>query len=333
MRLVTEIAQLRAIAGGRVGRLRRDLARARATSRVAVLPRRLRRRAAAPRERPRRRSAIRGKRVPLVGRISMDIAIADVTDVPDVAVGDAVVLLGRASGGASITAAEYGDWAGLSEYEVTCGMSKRVPRTYVEARRERPTTSRRSPTTRRAADRRRQPSRRRRRRPTPPKPPSRGRRSAARCGPACKDAGAPVVRLPRHRRRPPDPGRPRARRGCRAGRSAAQNYLEAVEYIGFGSLPIVLLVGAFTGMVMSLQSVERVPRSSASSRSPAARPARRSSLELGAGADVADARRARRRRHRDRARHDAHHRADRRARVDGRQPAPVPRAAAADRAR
>lgn len=33
------------------------------------------------------------------------------------------------------------------------------------------------------------------------------------------------------------------------------NYLEAGEYIGFGSLPIVLLVGAFTGMVTSLQSV------------------------------------------------------------------------------
>ncbi len=33
------------------------------------------------------------------------------------------------------------------------------------------------------------------------------------------------------------------------------NYLEACEYIGFGSLTIVLLVGAFTGMVMSLQSV------------------------------------------------------------------------------
>lgn len=34
-----------------------------------------------------------------------------------------------------------------------------------------------------------------------------------------------------------------------------KNYLEAAEYIGFGSLPIVLLVGAFTGMVMALQSV------------------------------------------------------------------------------
>lgn len=34
-----------------------------------------------------------------------------------------------------------------------------------------------------------------------------------------------------------------------------RNYLDAAEYIGFGSLPIVVLVGAFTGMVMSLQSV------------------------------------------------------------------------------
>jgi phospholipid/cholesterol/gamma-HCH transport system permease protein len=40
------------------------------------------------------------------------------------------------------------------------------------------------------------------------------------------------------------------RRPLRSG-----NYLEACDYIGFGSLPIVLLVGAFTGMVMSLQSV------------------------------------------------------------------------------
>jgi alanine racemase len=62
------------------------------------------------------------------------MAIADVTDLPDAAVGDAVVLLGKASGGMTISAAEYADWSGLSEYEVTCGMSKRVPRTYVEAR-------------------------------------------------------------------------------------------------------------------------------------------------------------------------------------------------------
>jgi alanine racemase len=129
MRLVTEVAQLRTIAqGASVGY--GATWRAARTSRVAILPLGyadgLPRRASGQAQ-----AAIRGHRVPLIGVISMDIAIADVTDVPEIAVGDAAVLLGRASGGASISAAEYGAWAGLSEYEVMCGMSKRVPRTYV----------------------------------------------------------------------------------------------------------------------------------------------------------------------------------------------------------
>jgi len=129
MRLVTEVAQLRTIPeGASVGY--GAAWRAARPSRVAILPLGyadgLPRRASGHAE-----AAIRGVRAPLIGLISMDIAVADVTDVRDVAVGDAAVLLGRASGGASITAAEYGGWAGLSEYEVTCGMSKRVPRTYV----------------------------------------------------------------------------------------------------------------------------------------------------------------------------------------------------------
>jgi len=129
MRLVTEVAQLRDVpVGATVGY--GATWRAERPSRVAVLPigyaDGLPRRASEQAQ-----AAIRGVRAPLVGRISMDIAIADVTDVPGVTVGDAAVLLGRASGGASISVAEYGAWAGLSEYEVTCGMSKRVPRTYV----------------------------------------------------------------------------------------------------------------------------------------------------------------------------------------------------------
>ena len=129
MRLVTEVAQLRTIvAGASVGY--GATWRAQRESRVAVLP------LGYADGLPRRATghaqvAIRGHRAPLIGVISMDIAIADVTDVPGIAVGDAAVLLGRASGGASISVAEYGAWAGLSEYEVTCGMSKRVPRTYV----------------------------------------------------------------------------------------------------------------------------------------------------------------------------------------------------------
>ena len=129
MRLVTEVAQLRTVAAGTSVGYGATWRAARA-SRVAILP--LGYADGLPRGATgRAQAAIRGQRVPLVGVISMDIAVADVTDVPDVAVGDAAVLLGRASGGASISVAEYGAWAGLSEYEVTCGMSKRVPRTYV----------------------------------------------------------------------------------------------------------------------------------------------------------------------------------------------------------
>jgi alanine racemase len=129
MRLVTEVAQLREVpVGNSVGY--GATWRAARPSRLAVLP------VGYADGLPRRASgraevAIRGKRLPLVGVISMDIAIADVTDAPEVLVGDAAVLLGKASGGASISTAEYGAWSGLTEYEVTCGMSKRVPRTYV----------------------------------------------------------------------------------------------------------------------------------------------------------------------------------------------------------
>ncbi|CAN5899625.1 alanine racemase [soil metagenome] len=129
MRLVTEVAQLRVIeSGASIGY--GATWRASRPSRLAVLP------VGYADGLPRGASghaevAIRGKRVPLVGRISMDIAVADVTEIPDVSVGDPAVLLGRAAGGVSISVAEYGAWAGLSEYEVTCGMSKRVPRTYL----------------------------------------------------------------------------------------------------------------------------------------------------------------------------------------------------------
>ncbi len=129
MRLVTEVAQIRTIPeGGTVGY--GATWRAVRPTRIAVLPLGyadgLPRRATGHAE-----VAIRGLRVKLVGVISMDIAIADITDAPQIQLGDAAVLLGRASDGASITTAEYASWAGLTEYEVTCGMSKRVPRTYV----------------------------------------------------------------------------------------------------------------------------------------------------------------------------------------------------------
>jgi alanine racemase len=71
---------------------------------------------------------IHGRRCPVVGAVCMDMLMVDVTDLgPAVSVGDEAVLLGRQAGD-EITAAELARRAGLIEYEITCGVSRRVPR-------------------------------------------------------------------------------------------------------------------------------------------------------------------------------------------------------------
>lgn len=126
MRLLTAIAQLRDAESGQAVSYG-ALWRARRRSRLAVLP--VGYADGLPRSLSGRASAlVRGRRCPLVGAISMDMAIADVTDLGDeVAVGDEAVLLGGQEG-ERISAAEFAAAAGLTEYEVTCGISKRVPR-------------------------------------------------------------------------------------------------------------------------------------------------------------------------------------------------------------
>jgi alanine racemase len=60
----------------------------------------------------------------------MDMIMLDVTDLGEaVAVDDEVVLLGRQDGG-RVELAELAGWAGLIDYEIVCGVSKRVPRVY-----------------------------------------------------------------------------------------------------------------------------------------------------------------------------------------------------------
>jgi alanine racemase len=73
-----------------------------------------------------------GRRVRVVGAITMDMCMVDVTDA-GARVGDEVVLLGQ-QGGQSITAEELAAWAGTIPYEVLCGISKRVPRVYAGER-------------------------------------------------------------------------------------------------------------------------------------------------------------------------------------------------------
>jgi alanine racemase len=75
---------------------------------------------------------VRGQRVPVVGRVSMDLVTIDVTDVPGAAIGDEAVLLGR-QGQAEITAEELARKTGTISYEVFCRVGARVPRVYEEA--------------------------------------------------------------------------------------------------------------------------------------------------------------------------------------------------------
>jgi alanine racemase len=73
---------------------------------------------------------VRGQRAPLVGRISMDQAVVDVTEIPDVAVGDEVVILG-AQGGEAITAFDHAEASETIPWEVFTRIGARVPRVAV----------------------------------------------------------------------------------------------------------------------------------------------------------------------------------------------------------
>ncbi len=74
---------------------------------------------------------VKGKRCPIIGRICMDQLVLDVTNVPDVQEGDIVTLIGK-DGNEEITADELASLYNTIGYEVVCGISKRVPRIYVD---------------------------------------------------------------------------------------------------------------------------------------------------------------------------------------------------------
>ena len=73
------------------------------------------------------RVILRDHYAPIIGQISMDLTLVDVTGIPGVAVGDEVILLGVGDG-LSVDAIEHAKLANSSPYEVLCNISKRVPR-------------------------------------------------------------------------------------------------------------------------------------------------------------------------------------------------------------
>lgn len=73
---------------------------------------------------------IHGVRCPVLGRVTMDQTIVDITDVPTpVKSGDNVVLVGRQDG-AEITISEFSGWSDSIPWETLCSVTKRVPRLY-----------------------------------------------------------------------------------------------------------------------------------------------------------------------------------------------------------
>lgn len=78
---------------------------------------------------------VRGKRAPVLGRVSMDQMTVDVSDIPEAVEGDEVVLIGR-QGNDEISAEEMAGIMGTINYEVLVGISARVPRVYLRGGRE-----------------------------------------------------------------------------------------------------------------------------------------------------------------------------------------------------
>lgn len=75
------------------------------------------------------RVIVRDHYAPIIGSISMDLTLVDVTGIPGIAVGDEVILLGT-SDGLSVDTLEHARLANSSPYEILCNISKRVPRKY-----------------------------------------------------------------------------------------------------------------------------------------------------------------------------------------------------------
>ncbi|HEX7705428.1 MAG TPA: alanine racemase [Thermoanaerobaculia bacterium] len=134
MRWRTEIARLKELPAGHVVGYGATFRTAR-PSRIATLPvgyadgygRRLSNRGEV---------LVRGQRVPVVGRVSMDLVTIDVTDVPEAAVGDEVILMGG-QGEERITVEELAVKLDTISHEVFCAVGSRVPRIYAETGRAR----------------------------------------------------------------------------------------------------------------------------------------------------------------------------------------------------
>jgi alanine racemase len=73
---------------------------------------------------------VRGRRAPVRGRVCMNLCMADVTDIPEVALEDEVVLLGS-QGEERIPAEQLASWCGTIPYEIVSRIHPDLPRVLV----------------------------------------------------------------------------------------------------------------------------------------------------------------------------------------------------------
>ena len=70
---------------------------------------------------------IHGIPAPIIGRVSMDLTVVDITHIPNAATGDEVIIIGEQQN-ERITADDHARWAGTIPYEILCAIAARVPR-------------------------------------------------------------------------------------------------------------------------------------------------------------------------------------------------------------
>ena len=79
---------------------------------------------------------IRGRMARSVGRICMDMCMVDVSEIPEIRVGDEAALFGYDTDGTLLPCERIAQLAGTISYEILCGISKRIPRIYMQDGRE-----------------------------------------------------------------------------------------------------------------------------------------------------------------------------------------------------
>ena len=77
---------------------------------------------------------VKGQYAPVIGNVCMDQLMLDITDIEGVNMGDEVIVMGS-SGDKCVSAEEIAALMGTINYEVVCGIGKRIPRVYIKNKR------------------------------------------------------------------------------------------------------------------------------------------------------------------------------------------------------